>query len=140
MSSFSRIVLSLLLVVSHTGWGYTVHYCKGSIAYIASIFSEEQTCMSACHVEEVETKCCSIHQTSETQDCCSDQLIQVDVDDIGEYGANQLLVFSAVLQGNEFQFFELNAQVYKDFFLTEVKINGPPLYVLFQQFLFYDMV
>lgn len=141
MNLFSRFILSLLLLCSHAGFGYTIHYCKGSVAFVASIFSNEQGCSSSCHPETATPiQCCNMHQAETEDSCCTDQLIQVDTDDLGEYGL-QKVHFSACTYRTEHSFIHVSEiQIQRHYFTSVVQTHGPPLYKLFQQFLFYDLV
>jgi len=139
MNLVSRILLSFLLLCSHAGFGYTIHYCKGSVAFVSSVFSNKQDCSSSCHPEIIEPiTCCQAHQVESEETCCKDHLIQVDTDELGEYGTS----FSSFFMGSnrtDYTFIHVSdIVVTRLLFTSVVQTNGPPLYKLYHQFLFYD--
>lgn len=132
---YTSVLLAFYLLVSSTGLAFNVHYCGDTIASVSSVFITEEPCVMDVHPEE---KSCCAASLENHDGCCSDEIIQADLDDsiISHFSFN-------------FDYFSIVPNVELPIFWNEpIKIstqcltyycdaNAPPLYQLHSQFLFY---
>lgn len=132
---YTSVLLAFYLLVSTTGLAFNVHHCGDEIASVSSVFSIEEPCEGT--VEKEQKTCCA-KSTDNHKGCCSDEIIQADLDD------SIISHFSF-----DFDYFSILPNVELSIFWNEpIKIsvqcltyychaNAPPLYQLHSQFLFY---
>jgi hypothetical protein len=132
MNKIATFFLAVFLLLINTRLIQNIHFCDGHICTIQTFIDiEKDTC---CH--EAETSCCSTN--SEDNNCCNDIEINQDLDDLVLEKLNfDINVF--FVSHNFFQNYFWN----KDF-SNAIKINAfeiqshaPPLYKLYQQYIFY---
>ena len=131
----TSVLLAFYLLVSTTGLAFNVHHCGDEIASVSSVFSTGEPCGK--DIQSEENSCCA-KETDDHKGCCSDEIIQADLDDsiISHFSFN-------------FDYFSIVPNVELPIFWNEpIKIsaqcltyycdaNAPPLYQLHSQFLFY---
>jgi hypothetical protein len=128
------ITLAFFLLLSSSGMAFNVHYCKGKIAAISSVFKIENSCEAQCGIPE--KKCCSVpldHQ----KDCCDDNFLEASFDDaIGSGISLNSEVLALVFVSYVLSFsFEIFPTVHILDYTFEA--NAPPLYKKYSQLIFY---
>lgn len=131
----TSFILALYLLVSTSGLAFNVHYCKGEIAAVSSVFEVEESC--AMQVEHEEKSCCA-KPSKDHSGCCSDELIQVDFDDVIIKQINFEFEYVSILPVLALPIFTarekiITSTVFRYYFDS----NAPPLYQLYSQFVFY---
>lgn len=128
-------MLAFYLLVSTTGLAFNVHHCGGEIASVSSVFSLKEPCEN---IVEKEQKTCCAKLSDDHNGCCSDEIIQADLDDsiISQFSFD--IDYFSILPIVEFPFFwnesiKISAQCLTYY----CDANAPPLYQLHSQFLFY---
>lgn len=139
-----NFLLALLILVSNTGLAFNVHYCEGKISGITFSYQQEEPCLEEKPVEtKVEKSCCA--QTTTHDSCCENSKVeikkstsenvliktfQLDIApfiQINEWRSSFVGVVHDEVQKNE------TPEYYCD-------TNAPPLYKLYSQFIFYDVI
>jgi hypothetical protein len=120
-----------MLLVSNTGLAFSVHYCDNKIASISI--------KVPCHFQDFEADCCGEFE-NENSDCCSDKVLVIGkkANDILFKTTVEKLNYVVVNQNYTFQNFKnivIQKPVKKSYF--DCKINPPPLYKLYHQFVYY---
>lgn len=125
----TSLFLVFLLLVSNIGFAFDVHYCGGDIASVSFKTSVEK---------EVAQKCCAINEKDSS--CCKDAVVHVEKN-----------VDTAVIKSFLFQVAlpflnpTYSLEVFKAINFVKnnavlayyVEANAPPLFKLYQQFIFY---
>lgn len=136
---FQRYLYSCVLVAtllfSNLGLAINIHYCGNTVEKIEFGYASSINCAEETH----EKSCCKEKAEVNKTDCCKDQTIKQKTDDVVK-----------VIQLQHFSDF-VSPVIYKlqPLIITEVVLpkkvdvafycesNAPPLYKLYQQFLFY---
>jgi hypothetical protein len=130
------ILIAFLVLVSNSGLAFNVHFCEGKIANITSVFMPKESCVKN---EVVENSCC-FKPVENHEDCCLDKEVNIknksekviiksislDFDTVcftHEYKTPSFVVFNPI---------STNSTVGKS-----ISINAPPLFLLYNQYLFY---
>lgn len=126
------ILLAVVVFMANIGYSFTVHYCNDTIASISLNSNFEEPC------EEPAISCCAIDNKHDS--CCANKIIKVEKKQ-DNFLTNSLKfkINAAVLNAvSTIHFTNKTLQ----FSATEnpafyVEINGPPLYKLNCQLIFY---
>lgn len=128
------VLLAFFLLVSSSGWSLNIHYCGGEIASVTAFEKGGSNCCG--HHSEKEV-CCSTEQ-DEHNECCSDDLLQVELEDSVLSFFNVDFDFFATFLCNGISSFSIEVE---DSFPRHLyyycKSNAPPLYLLYSQLVFY---
>lgn len=130
----TSIIVAFFLLLSSTGMAFNIHYCKGKIAAISSVFEKENSCVDQCDISE--TTCCS--STIDHDDCCTDNLLETSVDDATNL--NFSLDFDWIplnLEGQGMSPFSVEILLVKNISDYTFDSNAPPLYKKYSQLIFY---
>ncbi len=129
-------LLACLLLISNSGFAFSVHYCGGQIAGITSAFNKSEIC----EMPLVQDKACCAAFTDDHKACCEDKVVDL------EKSQDVVIKNFAFSIGSPFIAPSLqpdnivNAAVD---FIPAVKLNyyhqphSPPLFRLYHQFIFY---
>ena len=132
------LLIAFLMLVSNTGFAMTVHYCGGKISSISSGFSNKETCEMP--KVEPEKACCAKKIESNHKKCCSDKTLNLKgkaIDVIvkmasADYAAHFVVpVFKPVVFG------EIQIVAAKTLPSYHCDAHAPPLFKLYQQYIFY---
>lgn len=130
----TSIIVAFFLLLSSTGMAFNIHYCKGKIAAISSVFEMEKPCAD---LQEIYPKtCCS--STIDHNDCCTDNLLETSVDDATNL--NFSLDFDwmpLILESQGMSPFSLEILLVKNISDYTFDSNAPPLYKKYSQLIFY---
>jgi hypothetical protein len=132
------LFLAFFLLVSNLGFAVDVHYCGGEIASVKPVFWKAFE-----SVNTVEESCCAPKAFTilkEKDSCCKDKVVSfqkkfenVTVNSISfQPDFNFLLGEWHPIIYSEFQNFESNK--FTSFYCD---VNAPPLFKLYQQYIFY---
>ena len=133
----TSLFLAILLLVSNFGFAFNVHFCGDKIASISSVFIVENNKKDNFPKKE----CCCEKDDKQKDSCCKDKVVDLkkDTKDV------ILKVFSfhidapfVLIKSSEFLF----AKAEKALSNTNVteyycSPNAPPLFKLYQQYIFY---
>ncbi len=121
------------MLVSTSGFAFNVHYCGEEIASVSSIFAKSQ-------VETENAEACCIEKAKENKTCCSDKVVKIKgkADVVVKTFDLKISAFVPVdyasIAVRIFQTAEIEP---RQFFIYDGGSNGPPLYKLYHQLLFY---
>lgn len=121
------ILLSLLLLVSQSGMALHVHYCGGEVASVKPVFkvSDEDGCGGS---------------SAKKKPCCKDKVVKADkkTDTVIKTFSIGFDAF-AVPEASVFIPMPMLSAVasVKNQNFGSVSTNGPPLYLLYSQYIFY---
>ncbi|KAF2515949.1 HYC_CC_PP family protein [Flavobacterium foetidum] len=124
------LLLAFLLMVSNIGFAIDVHYCGGKIASVSL-----NTTVKA----EPEKKCCGSKEKKNS--CCKDKLVQIEKksDDATLKFFFLQFEFPAVIQDYKpFVFAAVSNFKNKEVISYYSDANAPPLFKLYNQYLFYS--
>ncbi len=125
------IVIAFLVMLSSTGFAFSLHYCKDNIAGVSFAFVEEEVCIE-------KNSCCALSNNHDS--CCSNKQILVEKKNYENFFSN--LKFSqAVFFLNSFT----ENLASKKYILIKNKLiehkhifaNAPPLYKLYCKLVLY---
>jgi hypothetical protein len=124
------ILLSFFLLVSNLGLAFNVHYCDDEIASI--------TLNTASNSQEIEKECCG--EVEIDSKCCKNKIIksqdkldQIIVNTIS-FDTNFVLVDQQTISCNGTL---IDSYKKSDIVSYYCNANGPPLYQLYSQYIFY---
>lgn len=128
--------LTFFLLVSNSGLAFNVHFCKGKISSVSSIFSKEEICNMP--VKSNKACCAKLQKTHKK--CCSDK--EVNLKDNPEK-----IIVKTISFDLQYLFFIpywqtvfLPVIVSISYFQENIyscDANAPPLYLLYSQYTFY---
>ena len=137
---FPRYLYSFFLVAtllfSNLGLAVNVHYCGSEIEKVELGYVSEISCSMETH----EKACCKEKSETEKEACCKDETIQSKTDEVTvKVFQLQLLADFVSPAIASFQPIVINqVQLPKKINVAfHCQSNAPPLYKLYQQFLFY---
>lgn len=126
--------LTAALLFSNLGLAVTFHYCGDEIEKVVMGYGYDANCE-----HEVTEKVCCKEEKKSDKDCCSDEIIKQQKDEV--VVQNFSLQFSPCILSYPLEIIVQNyaePSLKKSFvFENTVQANAPPLYQLYQQFLFY---
>lgn len=129
----SAILLSFYLLFSQLGYGYVLHFCHDELSHVKTIFDNQRS--TCCDTED---SCCSLKSNTSHEACCDDVIVRSDVDDNllpdFKFGCQDFHIIEQF--SFDFGLFE-NSISKPIYFLNNHPAHGPPLYVLFSQFIIY---
>lgn len=129
-------LLAIFLLVSNLGLAFNVHYCKGQIASVSTVYNLDEPCtMQTSHNNK---DGCALEFENDHKSCCADILFASDVDDVVvkfiSFDFDQLLID----QQNNLIFFDNSIFTKRNTFgLYCFEANGPPLFKLYSQYILY---
>ena len=128
----------MLLLVSNLGLAFNVHYCKGQISAITSVFNDSDRCEMPAPEPEVDA-CCAKAKLDH-KPCCKDKL--VDLNESTDPVVIKTFAFEITAPFIAPQFynpvFAVATEAVKSQVIEyECLANAPPLFKLYQQFIFY---
>jgi len=123
------LFLAFLLLVSNIGFAFDVHYCRGKIASVS---------LNTTVFVSPEKKCCGASEKKSS--CCKDKVVHFEKksDDATIKIFFFQIAFPAIIQ--EFKPIAfLSIPIFKSNQITSYysDANAPPLYQLYQQYIFY---
>lgn len=128
------VLLAFFLLVTSSGWSFNIHYCGGEIASVTAFEKEESNCCG--HHSEIDV-CCSTEQ-DEHDECCSDDLLQVELEDTVLNFLNPDFYFYATLPAYGLSFLSIEVDnSYPRHLYYYCESNAPPLYLLYSQLVLY---
>ncbi len=131
----TSIIMAFYLLISSGGLAFNVHYCGDTIASVSSVFNTEEPCETDIHPEE--KSCCAVSAESH-DDCCSDQTVQADLDEVTIKQLHFDFDYVAVLLSCDVPSFANSVVSIKEqSFVYYCDANAPPLYKLYSQYVFY---
>ena len=126
------VFLATLVLFLSTNFALNIHSCQGVVATIQTTFDTEEPCNHN-HSAVSDISC---HNQIDEANCCSDKIIQADIDDIVLESSQMSFVFIckeiSALPTKTFANFNSNKIL--TYFCDA---NGPPLYKLYQKRIFY---
>lgn len=132
MKKFTTILLTVFFLVIQTKMIQNIHLCGGNICSIQTFVEKKQN--SCCHTTL--DSCCATNE--EDNNCCKDIVLEHDIDDVKIEKFNIDFLHSYYLE-KEISFTNtalFNAKSLK-INAFAIQSNAPPLYKLYQQFIFY---
>ena len=129
------IVIAFLVLISNSGLAFNVHYCKGEIASVTSVFSNEDECEMSFTADY----CCNASIVSHLK-CCSDKEVTL------KNQTEKFIEKNSKLQFEPVYFPEHRPLIFTTIQVIEVgsenhafycKSNAPPRYKLYCQYIFY---
>ncbi|MBZ4036251.1 hypothetical protein K6T82_15870 [Flavobacterium sp. 17A] len=124
------LFLALLLLVSNIGFAFDVHYCGGKIASVSLKTTAEPV---------VEKKCCGSKEKKNS--CCKDKVVHFEKksDDATLKFFFFQIAFPAIIQDYKpLAFLALPNFKKKQVLSYYSDANAPPLFKLYQQYIFYS--
>ena len=134
----TSLFLALLLLVSNIGLAFTVHYCEGKIASIASVFNTDELCET--QSQSTTTSCCADAIQSDHDSCCKDKVVQIDDNSdevIVKTFSFQIAVPMVIPSWNTLVFKAITLQKRTPSYFYFCDANAPPLFKLYSQYIFY---
>lgn len=132
MKKSAAILLSFFLLISASGLSINVHYCGGEIASVLPGY------LKPVKEQPIEKKGCCVEKSQDEKSCCSDKEVKIK--------AKYELVYKQDLAKAVFVppapvSFSLLTTVVEPVILEKpayyCEPNGPPLFKLYHQFVFY---
>ncbi|MBF6608140.1 MAG: hypothetical protein ITG00_05325 [Flavobacterium sp.] len=126
-------LLACLLLLSNSGFAFSIHYCGGQIAAITSGLASGDVC----EMPTEEKSCCE--QPADHKPCCEDKMVDLEKsDDV------VIKNFSFELTAPFIVPFNSVTQFYSDAVLPKESVgtyyhqsHSPPLFQLYSQYIFY---
>jgi len=131
----TSVLLAFFLLVSSGGWSLNIHYCGGEIASISAFDKNSNACCD--HHVDPDT-CCALDIEEDEEGCCSDDILQMELEDVVVDYLNTITLFQAILPDFSTTLFAVESSS------TSIKqlqfycdSNAPPLYLLYSQLVLY---
>jgi hypothetical protein len=129
------VLLAFILLVSSGGWSLNIHYCGGEIASISAFEKNSNACCD--HHVELDT-CCALDIEEDEDGCCSDDILQVELEDVVVEYLKTFTLFQAILPDFSVTIFAVE---YSSSTIEQLHFycdsNAPPLYLLYSQWVLY---
>jgi hypothetical protein len=128
------ITLAFFLLLSSSGMAFNIHYCKGKIAAISSVFKIENSCEEQCVISK--KKCCSA-PVDHHKDCCNDNFLEASFDHAISSSISLDLEVLTILFVSYIISFSL--EIFTNIHISDYTFdsNAPPLYKKYSQLIFY---
>ena len=134
----TSLFLAILLLISNLGLAFNVHYCGNKIASFSSVFSTIQTQENSNSSKET---CCCITNEKDKNSCCKDKVVDFKKDTKEvviktfsfQVDASVVLINFSELVFSKTEKISSNPNV-TDYYCNP---NAPPLFKLYQQYIFY---
>ncbi|MFY0483436.1 HYC_CC_PP family protein [Flavobacterium sp. PLA-1-15] len=133
----TSLFLAFLLLVSNFGLAFNVHYCEGKIASISSVFNVEESCDAPKKVAD--KKCCA-EKAKDHKQCCKDKVVDLEdksSDTIIKTFSFQIDVPFIAENWKPLAFNEIVALKQAQNIVYYCDANAPPLFKLYNQYIFY---
>lgn len=128
-------LLAFLLLVSNSGFAFSVHFCGGKLASITSSFTTEEVC----DMPAVEKKSCCAAPSDNDKPCCENKTVDLkkSADVIVKVFSFELSSpFLPVFSQPTFEILPIQiASEQEDFYFFDN--HSPPLFKLYSQYIFY---
>lgn len=134
----TSLFIAILLLVFNFGLAFNVHYCKGEIASISSVYTIEKTCDTS-KINDEDKKCCA-EETTDHKECCKDKVVSL------EDKSSKKIIKTFSFQIN----FPFVLQDWKPILFNEIvtlnqsekavfycEANATPLFKLYNKYIFY---
>jgi hypothetical protein len=134
----TSLFLALLLLVSNIGLAFTIHYCEGKIASIASVFNTEELCET--QSQSTTSSCCTKAIQTNHKACCKDKVVHLDDNSdevIVKTFSFQSAIPMVIPSWNSFVFKAIALRKDTSVYFYFCDANAPPLFKLYSQFIFY---
>ncbi len=134
----TSLFLALLLLVSNIGLAFTIHYCEGKIASIASVFNTEELCET--QSQSTRSSCCTKAMQTNHKACCKDKVVHLDDNSdevIVKTFSFQSAIPMVIPSWNKLVFNASTLQKGTSVYFYFCDANAPPLFKLYSQFIFY---
>lgn len=121
-------ILAFFLLISQSGMAITVHYCGGEVESVKTTFPIS------------EKKGCCGKPEKKPAHCCKDEVVKADKETISI--VKTISLSFECCSFSDFDFSPKNQSVFVPVKVQEIyaqanPINGPPLYLLFSQYIYY---
>ncbi|HRN98389.1 MAG TPA: hypothetical protein PLA69_03615 [Flavobacterium sp.] len=130
------LMLSMLLLLFSMGLSFNVHYCKGQIAAITSVFANEDVC----EMPQPEPEACCSKPKMGHEPCCKDKLLDfqesTDPVVVKTFSVELATPFVLPIQPS-FNFKVAVFPTVSEVVKYQCQPNAPPLFKLYRQYLFY---
>ena len=132
MKKVTTILLTLFIMVIQTKMIQNIHLCSGHICSIQTFVEKEKN--KCCHTTEF--SCCKTNEKSNS--CCKDIVIEHAIDDV-KIEKVSLEFFQSYFVESTITYLKIPFLSSKSLKINafEIQTNAPPLYKLYQQFIFY---
>ncbi len=133
---FTSLLLTTLILISNMGLAFDVHYCKGEIASISTIFNNANACEMP--VAVVEKKCCK-SKTVIHESCCKNKSVEFSKQDNTVFKTISFsidfnsIVASTFIVRSQNKIATQNSATIQHY----SQANSPPFYKLYNQYIFY---
>lgn len=135
---FASVFLAVLLLMSNIGLALNVHYCGDKIASISSAFSSVE---SSKKTDNTKKDCCCTKEDNDNPSCCKNKVVDLKKDTKDmivktfsfQIDAPFILIKTSELTFAKAEKAVLNSIVTEYYFSP----NAPPLFKLYQQYIFY---
>lgn len=131
LKKYTAILLTLLMLVSSTGFAFNVHYCGGSVASVSLKPESVKTDKDCCSMKSEKSGCCKskiVHFQKKSENTLA-KIFAFQAETVAPLDyANPF--FPAIV--SNFQS-DTRTSYYCD-------ANAPPLFKLYSQYIFYDEV
>lgn len=125
------LFLATLLLISNFGLAFNVHFCGDKIASITSTISAADS----------DIECCCINEKSEKNDCCKDKVVDLKKETkevVLKSASFQIDAPFILVKSSEIIFAKVEKIVSKSVVAHYYCVsNAPPLFKLYQQYVFY---
>ena len=131
MKKLATIFLTLFLLVIQTKMIQNIHLCQGHICNVQTFL--EQNKSNCCSNTEI--SCCT---TEDDNNCCKDIVIEQDIDDVNFEKFN--FQFYPMIKNEMILSFIFEPSIIRKTLAInafEIQSNAPPLFKLYQQYIFY---
>lgn len=129
-------MLSMLLLLCSMGLSFNVHYCKGQIAAITSVFANEDVC----EMPEPEPDACCAKPKVGHEPCCKDKLLDfkesTDPVVVKTFSLELAAPFLAPTMPLV-NYAVAVSQTVSGVSTYQCQPHAPPLFKLYQQYIFY---
>jgi hypothetical protein len=132
------LLVAFLMLVSNTGFAMTVHYCGGKISSISSGISNKETCEMP--KAEAEKACCTKKIEVSHKKCCSDKTVNVKgkaIDIIVKMASADYAIPFVMPVQKPLVFDYAPSVAFQKTPLYYCDAHAPPLFKLYQQYIFY---